>query len=72
MAIEISAPMVGKVVKVLVEVGQEISEDDPVIMLEAMKVEMPVGAPEDGTIASVEVKEGDTVEAGTVLATLED
>jgi biotin carboxyl carrier protein len=72
MAIEITAPMVGKVVKVLVEVGQDISEDDPVIMLEAMKVEMPVGAPEDGTIAAIEVKEGDTVEAGTVLATIND
>ena len=72
MAIDITAPMVGKVVNVLVQVGQDVSEDDPVIMLEAMKVEMPVGAPEDGKIASINVKAGDTVEAGTVLATLED
>ena len=72
MAIEITAPMVGKIVKILVEVGQEVSEDDPVIMLEAMKVEMPVSAPEDGAIASIDVKPGDTVEAGDLLATLED
>lgn len=72
MAIEIKAPMVGKVAKVLVQVGQDISEDDPVIMLEAMKVEMPVSAPEDGKIVSIKVKEGDTVEAEDVLATLED
>ncbi len=72
MAIEITAPMVGKIVKVVAQVGQDVSEDEPVILLEAMKVEMPVGAPEDGTIASINVKEGDTVDAGDVLATLED
>jgi acetyl-CoA carboxylase biotin carboxyl carrier protein len=63
--------MVGKVVKVLVEVGAEVEEDEPIVMIEAMKVEMPVGAPEDGTIASILDKEGDTVEAEQVLATLE-
>jgi biotin carboxyl carrier protein len=72
MAIEITAPMVGKIVKVLVEDGQSVSEDDPVIMLEAMKVEMPVVAPEDGTVSAISVKEGDTVEAGTVLVELEE
>ena len=72
MAIEVNAPMVGKIVKVLVEVGQEVSEDDPVVMLEAMKVEMPVVAPEDGKITAVHVKEGDTVESDTVLVELED
>lgn len=72
MAIEIVAPMVGKVVKVLVEVGQEVTEDDPVVLLEAMKVEMPVGAPEDGTILAIKVAEGDTVEGDQVLVELED
>lgn len=69
--VEVTAPMVGKVVKVLVEVGAEVEEDEPIIMIEAMKVEMPVGAPEDGTVASIAVKEGDTVEADQVLATIE-
>lgn len=69
--VEVTAPMVGKVVKVMVSVGDEVEEDEPIVMIEAMKVEMPVGAPDDGTVASITVKEGDTVEAEQVLATLE-
>lgn len=69
--IEVTAPMVGKVVKVLVEVGDEVEDDEPILMIEAMKVEMPVVAPEEGSVKSIEVKEGDTVEADQVLATLE-
>ena len=72
MAMEITAPMVGKITQVLVSVDQEVSEDDPVFMLEAMKVEMPVTAGADGKITSIKVKAGDTVESGTVLAELED
>ncbi|MBN2528717.1 MAG: biotin/lipoyl-binding protein [Deltaproteobacteria bacterium] len=72
MAIDVVAPMVGKVVKLVASVGQEVSEDDPIMMLEAMKVEMPVGAPEDGTVAEIMVKEGDTVESGQVLAVLDE
>ena len=70
--IDVTAPMVGKVVKVLVEVGAEVEEDEPIIMIEAMKVEMPVPAPEDGTVASIEVKEGDTVEADQLIAKIDD
>lgn len=72
MSIEIKAPMVGKVVKILVEKGQEVFEDDPVIMLEAMKVEMPVVAPEDGTVANIRVAEGDAVESDAVLVELDE
>lgn len=71
MAIEVTAPMVGKVVKILVAVGQEVEEDEPTIMLEAMKVEMPVVAPEDGKVTVIHVKEGDTVEGEAVLLELE-
>jgi biotin carboxyl carrier protein len=67
MAIEITAPMVGKVVKILVEKGQEVEEDEPVVMLEAMKVEMPVVAPEDGKVVEIKASEGDTVEGDQVL-----
>lgn len=70
MAVDIVAPMVGKVVKVLVEIGQEVAEDEPVVMLEAMKVEMPVVAPEDGKISAVLVKEGATVEGNQILLKL--
>lgn len=71
MAIEVIAPMVGKVVKVLVEVGQSLEEDEPVIMLEAMKVEMPIVAPEDGVVKAIHIKEGQTVESDMVLVELE-
>lgn len=72
MAIEVVAPMVGKVVKILVEKGQEVSEDDPIMMLEAMKVEMPVGAPEDGVVLEIKVAEGESVEGDQVLALMEE
>jgi biotin carboxyl carrier protein len=71
MAVEITAPMVGKVVKVLVTVGQEVEEDEPVVMIEAMKVEMPVPAPESGKVSAVHVKEGQTVEGDALLVELE-
>jgi glutaconyl-CoA/methylmalonyl-CoA decarboxylase subunit gamma len=72
MAIDVVAPMVGKVVKIVAAVGQEVSEDDAIVMLEAMKVEMPVGAPEDGTVVEIKVAAGDTVESGQVLAILDE
>ena len=68
---DVTAPMVGKVTKILVKPGDQVSEDDPVIMIEAMKVEMPVVAPESGTVKEIRVKEGDTVEGDTVLVVLE-
>ncbi len=68
---DIMAPMVGKVVKILVNEGDQVSEDDPVIMIEAMKVEMPVVAPENGTIKEIKVKEGDTVEGDAILMVIE-
>lgn len=71
MASTVNAPMVGKVVKVLVQVGQDVTEDEPVVMLEAMKVEMPVSAPEDGKVKAIRIKEGDTVEGDQVLVELE-
>ena len=71
MAVEVTAPMVGKVIKILVEVGQQVEEDEPTVMLEAMKVEMPVVAPEDGKVSTIHVKEGDTVEGDSVLLELE-
>lgn len=70
MAADVVAPMVGKIVKILVEVGQEVSEDEPVLMLEAMKVEMPVVAPEDGKVSEILVQEGATVEGNQLLLKL--
>ena len=60
----------GKVFKVEASVGQKMKAGDTVIILEAMKMEIPVVAPEDGTVASINVSVGDAVEAGAVMATL--
>ena len=68
---EITAPMGGKVIDVKVEVGDSVSEDDEVIILEAMKMELPVVAPTSGTVKEVRCKKGDAVEADAVLIVLE-
>ena len=69
-SVKVTAGAAGKVFKVEASVGQAVKAGDPVIILEAMKMEIPVVAPEDGTVASIDVAVGDTVEAGAVLATL--
>lgn len=60
----------GKVFKVEAKVGQAVKKGDTIVILEAMKMEIPVVAPEDGTVASIDVNVGDAVESGAVLATL--
>ncbi len=69
-SIEVKAGAAGKVFKVEASVGQKVAKGDTVLILEAMKMEIPVVAPEDGTIASIDVAVGDAVESGAVLATL--
>lgn len=68
--IKVEAGAAGKVFKVEASVGKKVSKGDTVIILEAMKMEIPVVAPEDGTVASIDVAVGDAVEAGAVMATL--
>ena len=60
----------GAVFQVPTSVGQKVEAGDTVIIIEAMKMEIPVVAPEAGTIASIDVAVGDAVESGAVLATL--
>lgn len=69
-AIEVKAGAAGKVFKIEANVGQSVKKGDPVVIIEAMKMEIPVVAPEDGTVASIDAAVGDPVEAGAVLATL--
>ena len=69
-SIEVKAGAAGKVFKIEASVGQKVAKGDPVVIIEAMKMEIPVVAPEDGTVASIDVAVGDAVEAGAVLATL--
>ena len=68
--IKVEAGAAGKVVKVVAPVGTAVKKGDAVLMIEAMKMEMPVAAPADGTVASINVNEGQQVEAGALLATL--
>lgn len=68
---EIKSPMVGKIFKIEVEVGQEIEEEDVVVVLESMKMEMPVESEDEGTVKEIKVKVGDTVQEGDVLVVLE-
>ena len=57
-------------VKIEKKVGDAVKKGDAVVIVEAMKMEIPVVAPQDGTVASIDVTVGDAVEAGAVLATL--
>ena len=69
-SVKIEAGAAGKVFKVEASVGQAVKTGDTVVILEAMKMEIPVVAPQDGTVASINVSVGDPVEAGALLATL--
>ena len=69
-SIKVEAGAAGKVFKIEASVGQKVSKGDPVVIIEAMKMEIPVVAPKDGTVASIDVAVGDAIEAGAVLATL--
>ena len=69
-SISITAGAAGKVVDVVAAPGAAVKKGDPVGVLEIMKMETPVVAPQDGTVASVEVAKGETVESGAVLATM--
>ena len=69
-SVKIEAGAAGKVFKVEANVGQAVKAGDAVVILEAMKMEIPVVAPQDGTVASIDVAVGDSVEAGALLATM--
>ena len=69
---KIEAKMPGKVLEVFVEAGAEVAEGDNIAVLEAMKMENTIRAPKDGTIASVGVAKGDSVQAGQTLVEFEE
>ncbi len=69
-SIRVEAGAAGKVFKLDTKVGDTVKKGDAVITIEAMKMEIPVVAPQDGTVASIEVNVGDAIEAGALLATL--
>ena len=69
-SIKVASPMPGKILDVKAHVGDAVKKGQVILILEAMKMENEVVAPEDGTVASIDVASGATVEAGDTLATL--
>jgi acetyl-CoA carboxylase biotin carboxyl carrier protein len=67
---DVTMPMNGKVIAINVEVGAQISEDDEVVIIEAMKMELPVVATASGTIKEIKAKVGDSYQVGDVLAVI--
>lgn len=71
MATSVTAPMVGKILKIEAATGTAVEEDDVIIVMEAMKMEIPVVAPAGGTVSAIKVEVGQSVEAGEELAEIE-
>ena len=67
MKVELTSPIPGKIMKVLVGVGEAVNEDDEIMKIESMKMENPIYAPAAGTIESISVKENDEVEVDDLL-----
>jgi len=72
MAEVIKAELTGTVWKVLVKPGDAVEEDDELIILESMKMEIPVETPVDGTVAEICVAEGDAITEGQILAKVDE
>lgn len=68
---DVKAPMVGKIIEVVVEPGGRVEAEDELLIIESMKMEIPVGAPQAGTVKEIRVAAGDTVQEGDVLLVLE-
>lgn len=71
MATEVEAHITGTVWKINVEVGDEVEEDDELVILESMKMEMPVESPAAGKVSEILVEESDPVEEGQQIISLE-
>ncbi|MCB0398691.1 MAG: acetyl-CoA carboxylase biotin carboxyl carrier protein subunit [Winogradskyella sp.] len=68
---DVKAPMPGLILEINVEEAQEVKEDDPLLILEAMKMENVINSPRDGVIKSIKVKQGNTVEKNALLIEFE-
>lgn len=69
-SVKVEAPMAGKIISLVANVGASVKKGDTVLIMEAMKMENAIPAPADGVVASIDVAVGDAVESGKVLATL--
>ena len=71
MITEVLAPMPGKILEIMVSVGDKVNEEDEIFIIEAMKMENPVIAPIAGTVKEIKVKEKQSVETAQVLMIIE-
>ncbi len=71
MKIELTSPIPGKIMKILVNVGEEVNEDDEVIKMESMKMENPIYSPARGKVVEIAVEENREVEADDLLLVIE-
>ena len=71
MAEEIKSPMAGKVISILVSVGDTVEEDDDIMLLEAMKMETTVFSSADGTVKEIKVQPGDKVDEDQTVIIVE-
>lgn len=69
-SVKVNSPMPGKILEVKANEGQVVKKGEVLVVLEAMKMENEIVAPQDGTVASINVEVGKSVEAGDVLATM--
>jgi len=67
---DVLMPMNGKVIDIKVKVGDSVEEDAEIVIIEAMKMELPVVAPESGTVQEMKAKVGESYQTGDVLAVL--
>jgi acetyl-CoA carboxylase biotin carboxyl carrier protein len=68
---EVKAELVGNLWKIVTEVGQTVEEDDTLMILESMKMEIPITSPITGTVTAILVNEGDVVQEGQTVAVVE-
>jgi len=71
LATTVEAPMVGKILKIEKNAGDHVDEDEVIIVMEAMKMEIPIVAPVSGTLKELKITAGQAVEAEEVLAVIE-
>ncbi len=72
MAVEVEAQITGNIWKIETSVGAEVEEEDVLLIIESMKMEIPLEAPCDGRVSEIRVEEGQSIEEGDILVVIED
>ncbi len=70
-ATKVVTDVAGNVWKIVAKVGDELAEDDTIMIMESMKMEIPVTAPKDGTLKEIMVEEGEAIPEGEIVAMIE-